>query len=119
MRVKPLNAVEMETSRRLAGPGKFEILGLWVLVTLDVLEMVLGGPLGTGSFVNIQLSFNVSSTWFPYDDCGRLSLGFDLALIDRLWFAWAVFGRPKGFRVSGPRLVAKLFVVGWRVDCAP
>lgn len=86
---------------------------------MDVLIFVLGGSLGMGSFVNIQLSFTaVSSAWFPSDDCDRLSPGFDLVLSDRLWFAWAVFGRPKGFRVSGPRLVAKLFVVGWRVDCA-
>lgn len=120
MRVKPLSAVEMETSRRLAKPEKFEMLGLQVLVALDVLIFVLGGSFGTGSFVDIQLSFTAgSSAWFPSDDCDRLSAGLDLALSDRLWFAWAVFGRPKGFRVSGPRLVAKLFVVGCRVDCAP
>ena len=120
LRAKPLSAVESETSRRLARPEKFEFLGSRVLVALDVPKMVPWGSFGTGSFVDIQLSFSAdSSAWLVNDDCGRLSAGFDLALIDRLWFAWAVFGRPMGFRVSGPRLVAKLFVMGWRMVCAP
>lgn len=85
LRVKPLSAVEMETSRWLTEPEKFEALGSRVLVTFDVLETVLGGSFGTGSFVDIQLSFSAdSSVWFVNDDCGRLSAGFDLALIDRL-----------------------------------
>lgn len=122
--VKPFNAVEIDTSRRLIVLGKGSPIrgGGWALVALEGQDMLVRERWGTGSFVDIQLSPGAgasSSVVLPYDDCGRLSWGLDLALMDRLWFAWVVFGRPYVFRVSGPRLVAKPFVEGWRVGCVP